>query len=161
MGKLVTDHYGEYYKEKLGQGLEFQDFVSELLYKEGFPVVSYVSAAYQRKRGENIIGIEIKFDGRFRERGSLYIETAEKSNPMKQFYYPSGIYRKDNTWLYAIGDYSMVYLFPKKYLQLIRKRYKEIISATSKGFLLPRADADKYAIRIFIYHRHKENVARI
>jgi hypothetical protein len=47
-----------------------------------------------------------------------------------------------------------VYLFPKKYLQLIRKKYKEVTTATSKGFLLPIEDADKYAIRIFTRSRH-------
>jgi hypothetical protein len=156
MGKL-RENYEDKHKEKLEQGLQFQDFVSELLYKEGFPVVSYVSSLYQRKRGENIIGVEIKFDSRFREGGSLYIETAEKPHPMRQSCYPSGIYRKGNIWLYAIGDYSMVYLFPKKYLQLIRKRYKEITMATSKGFLLLKADADKYAIRIFTHHRHRRS----
>ncbi len=157
MGKAVAENYKEYYREKLEQGLQFQDFVSELLYKEGFPVVSYVSSLYQRRCGENIIGIEIKFDARFRETGNLYIETAEKSSPTREFYYPSGIYRKDNTWLYAIGNYSMVYLFPKKYLQLIRKRYKEIIRATSKGFLLSKADADKYAIRVFTHNRYRRS----
>ena len=94
MGRSASEHYEGYYKEKLEQGLQFQDFVSELIYKEGFPLVSYVSSLYQRWRGENIIGIEIKFDGRFRETGKLYIQTAEKSNPMKLRYYPSGIYRR-------------------------------------------------------------------
>jgi hypothetical protein len=111
--------------------------------------VSFVSSAYQRKCGENKIGIEIKFDSRFRETGNLFIETAEKSTPINKFHYPSGIYRKDNTWLYAIGDYSIIYLFSKRYLQLMRKNYREITMATSKGYLLPKADANRYAIRIF------------
>jgi hypothetical protein len=155
MAKSVSGHYEEYYREKLEQGLQFEDFVSELLYNEGFPIVSFVSSAYQRKCGENKIGIEIKFDTRFKDTGNLFIETAEKSSPINKFHYPSGIYRKDNTWLYAIGDYSVVYLFSKKYLQLMRKNYKEIVMATSKGYLLPRADANKYAIRIFTCNHHR------
>ena len=63
----------EYYKEKLEQGLQFQDYVIDLLYDAGLPVVTYSSKQYQNNVGENRGGLEIKNDERFRETGNLYI----------------------------------------------------------------------------------------
>ena len=37
----------------------------------------------------------------------------------------------------------------------LHKNYKETKMVTSKGYLLPRVDADKYAIRIFTHTRHR------
>ena len=141
-----------YYKEKLEQGLEYQDFVSEVLYKIGLPLFSYNSKKYQIEYGENKLGIEIKFDNKFSETGNVYIEIAEKSNPDNPCFVISGIYRNDNTWLYVIGDRKKVFVFPKVILKLLHKsgRYRAVENATSKGFLLPTGDADKYAAKIII-----------
>ena len=140
----------EYYEEKLQQGLEFQDFVTDILFNELFiPLSSYQSRKYQLK-GENKQGIEIKFDDKFKATGNVYIEISEKSNANNINFIESGIYRNDNTWLYIIGDYSILFIFGKEMLKLMhkKKRYKEVQIPTSKGFLIPKIDAEKYALKI-------------
>ena len=136
----------EYYKEKLEQGLYFQDYVVELLYKNGIPIISYSSKQYQNMIGENKAGLEIKNDQHFRKTGNLYIETAEKSNAANKEFVPSGIYRNDNTWLYLIGDREKVFVFGKRQLISLHKKnkYRTVETSTSRGFLLPIEDAEKY-----------------
>lgn len=143
----------QYYKDKLEQGLYFQDFVVEELYKCGLPIISYSSKEYQNMIGENKAGIEIKNDSQWKDTGNLYIEIAEKSNAENKYFVPSGIYRNDNTWLYLIGDKSKIFIFGKKFLVLLHKtgKYKEIPikAGTSVGFLVPVKEAEeKYAIKI-------------
>lgn len=143
----------EYYKEKLEQGLCFQDYIAEWLYNEGLPINTYTSREYQNKIGENRAGIEIKNDEKFRETGNLYIEIAEKSNPDNPRYVESGIYRNDNTWLYLIGDKHIAYILSKKQLIVLHKikKYREVKTPTSIGMLLPICDAEKhYAIKILL-----------
>jgi len=139
-----------YYQNKLEEGLEFQDKVSKELYQRGIVIVGYASKKYQNTVGENMLGAEIKRDGLFRETGNLYIETAEKSHPNNEKYIPSGIYRKDNSWLFVIGDEGIIYIFSTKYLRMLGHRYEKKIKTTSKGFLIPLAEAEKYCIRKII-----------
>ncbi len=126
-----------YYKDKLEQGLCYQDFVVERLYEAGIPLISYSSKKYQTMIGENKAGIEIKNDQKFRETGNLYIETAEKSNSSNSSYMASGIFRNDNTWLYIIGDYETIYVLSKRHLQFVMDKFKKVETPTSRGFLLP------------------------
>ena len=72
---------------------------------------------------------------------------AEKSYPDNEKYIPSGIYRKDNSWLFVIGDEKIVYIFSTKYLKKLECRYEQRIKTTSKGFLIPITEAEKYCIR--------------
>jgi hypothetical protein len=140
-----------YYQEKLKQGLYYQDFVIEELYKIGLPLISYSSKEFQVLIGENKAGLEIKNDNNYKKTGNLYIETAEKSTEAKLNYYPSGIFRNDNTWLYLIGDMERIFILSKKQLILLSKsnKYKTVQIATSQGFLLPVNEAEKhYAIKI-------------
>jgi len=136
----------EYYKKKLQQGLYFQDYIVELLYKNGIPLISYSSKEYQNMIGENKAGIEIKNDMNFRKTGNLYIETAEKSKAENEYFVKSGIYRNDNTWLYLIGDKETVFVLSKKQLQILhgKNKYRNVKIATSRGFLLPIADVEKF-----------------
>jgi len=136
-----------YYKNQLEIGLQFQDLVTKALYQRGIIVVGYASKAFQVKEGENMLGAEIKRDGNFQKTGNLYIETAEKSHPDIQSFSPSGIYRKDNSWLFVIGDERCIYIFATKYLQMLEKRFEVRFTPTSRGFLIPLPDADKYCIR--------------
>lgn len=136
-----------YYDKKLEEGLIFQDIATEELYKRGIVVVGYASRQFQRNRGENMLGAEIKRDGKFRETGNLYIETAEKSHPDNQSYVASGIWRDDNSWLYVIGDESTLFIFSSKYLRKLQKRYKAMTTPTSQGFLMPIREAENYCIR--------------
>ena len=146
------NNYAEYYKSQLGDAKEFQDFVAEKLYHIGLPLFNYTSKKYQYEHGENKLGVEIKFDKKFESTGNLWIELAEKSRPSNVTYINSGIQRNDNTWLYLIGNYEKIFIFPKSLLFQLAKtgKYKIIENTykTSKGFLLPSNDACKYAAKI-------------
>lgn len=143
----------ENYKQMLQKGLEYQDFVTNILLSElGIALSSYSSIKYQCSVGENKQGIEIKFDDRYENTGNLYIETQEKSNPNNMKYIDSGIYRSDNTWLYLIGNYKEIFIFSKKQLVIIHKRKtcREVKTTTSIGFLIPKDEAEKYSIKKII-----------
>ncbi len=146
-----------YYKEKLEQGLQYQDFIMDLLIKElGITLSNYTSKKWQYNIGENKQGIEIKFDDKYKTTNNIYIEIAEKSDPSNYAYVESGIYRKDNTWLYIIGDYSTVYIFSKKYLVYLHKKniFKEVNIPTSKGFLIDIKNANKYCLKKIIIEKN-------
>lgn len=141
-----------YYAKKLEIGLEFQDVMTRALYQRGIVVIGYASRRFQQTHGENMLGAEIKRDDRFRETGNLYIETAEKAHPDRVSYTPSGIDRGDNSWLFVIGDERTAWIFSTKYIRLLRDQYagsrwRTTQTPTSQGFLVPIADANRYAIR--------------
>lgn len=144
--------YKQYYKEQLQDGLEYQDFVAEQLYKIGLPLFNYASKKYQIKCGENKLGVEIKHDKKFKTTGNLWIEISEKACPTRENYVISGIRRNDNTWLYVIGNEEKIYIFSKVILNRLFEsgRYKKIENntKTSVGFLMPLIDANKYASKI-------------
>jgi len=130
----------ENYAKCLEKGLQFQDFITDVLIKElGISLSTYNSKKFQYLKGENKQGFEIKFDDKFKITKNIYIEIAEKSNPKNYEYVKSGIYRNDNTWLYLIGDYECIYIFSKKHLQLMHNmnKYKLVKTSTSQGFLVP------------------------
>ena len=136
-----------YYAEKLEQGLQFQDVVTRALYQRGIVVIGYASRRFQNTHGENMLGAEIKRDGEFRKTGNLYIEVAEKSHPDNPHYVDSGIMRKDNSWLFVIGDEQTIWIFSTKYLRNMTSRWRQVTKTTSIGHLMPLADADKYCVR--------------
>ena len=149
-GRLMETNYKEYYQDQLNQSLEFQDFVAENFVKlMGIAITNFGSRKYQHSTGENVQGIEIKYDKKFCDTGNLYIETHEKSHPDNLEYVLSGIYRLDNSWCYVVGNYDIVYMLAKSHLKLMDKNhvYRYVTTPTSKGFLLPRDDADKYCIK--------------
>lgn len=145
--KSQREYASGYYAEKLEQGLQFQDVVTRVLYQRGIVVIGYASRRSQLKYGENMLGAEIKRDGKFRETGNLYIETEEKSHPDRKDYVPSGINREDNSWLFVIGDEKDLWIFSTKYLRKLSGRYEQKQMPTSKGFVMPIEEADKYCIR--------------
>lgn len=150
LNDLVKDrekYKNGYYAEKLEVGLQFQDVVTHELYLRGIVVVGYSSRRFQNTHGENMLGAEIKRDGKFRESGNLFLEVAEKSHPDNPQFIPSGIMRKDNSWLYVIGDEKTMWIFPTEYLRRLKDRYVQVTKTTSIGYLMPLNDADKYCIR--------------
>ena len=56
MGQSNIEYDKEFYK-KLKEAQEFEDFVYNLLYQEGIPVVGFNSQKYQFANGENMAGI--------------------------------------------------------------------------------------------------------
>jgi len=144
----------KYYKEKFEQGKEYQDFVIDILIQElGLPLAIYNSKKYQWKHGENKQGVEIKFDDKYKTTGNLYIELSEKADENNLNYIDSGIMRDDNTWLYLIGNYEIIYIFTKKMLKGLYssgKFLREVEIPTSRGYLLEKSNAEKYAAKIIV-----------
>lgn len=138
-------------KNAYQEGLEFQDFVVVTL-AECFGLVLSVfsSRKYQYDRGETLQGVEIKLDKRCTETGRLSIEIAEKTRADKETWTPSGVYRKDNTWLYIQGNYERIYIFFKKFLRLLHRsgNMEEHMEPTIRAFYLPFAQADNYGFRV-------------
>lgn len=117
-------------------------------------MVQYQSKRYQFERGENSGGIEIKLDTRFSQTGHLFIEVSEKTNPSNPAYVPSGIYR-DDSWLYAIGDYANVFVFLTRHLRWLHAKglCTEKETPTARGFLLPESGARKYAATVLSHEQ--------
>lgn len=136
------------------EALEFQDFVTDLILNEiGIAISNYSSKKYQTEVGENPQGVEIKLDTRILETKNVSIECFEKSKADNKLWIPSGILRKDNSWLYIQGNYEIVFVFSKAILRLIyENRYKDKLwepKKTIKTFLLPVSKAKEYALIYF------------
>lgn len=149
MGKSGAD-YERYRMNKIESGQLYQDFIIDLFANVlGMPISVYGSRAYQMAVGESRQGVEIKHDEKYATTGNLWIEVAEKARPRVGPYAASGIDRNDNTWLYIIGNYDIVFVFAKQLLRLLAQTGRYIVrennTKTSRGFLLPDKDARKYA----------------
>ena len=143
----------DYYKDHIKQGKEYEDFVCDLLRRKyGIIIQIYSSRKYQAECGESAGGYEIKFDNRVKDTNNLYFEVAEKSDPKLSEYSRSGIYRKDNTWLYLIGNYDRLWAFSKRQLRLAyqNKAKWDAIgitprqTPTSIGFTISVENAEKW-----------------
>ena len=151
----------EYYQKQLADGQLYQDFAVDCCWSIlGLAVVQYGSKLYQHQVGESRTGVEIKHDKRYAETGNLYIEVGEKASIRNGEHAASGIERGDNSWLYLIGDYNTIFVFSKRLLQQLHKcgKYEvfEISMKTSRGFLLPGEDAEKYAAQIMYPNAEKK-----
>lgn len=138
-------------KNSYQKGLEFQDFVVDLLRDElGIVITNYQSQKFQFGTGENRQGIEIKLDQNILRTGNVSIETAEKSRASNLEYVKSGIYRNDNSWLYIQGNPDIVFIFSKNMLRLLHKgqRYPVDTLPTIKHYLMPIEDAKRYAAKV-------------
>ena len=135
-----------YRQNRMKAGQLYQDFIVDLAWGQGLVIALYSSEEYQKGVGESRTGAEIKYDERYAETGNIYIETAEKAYPRNGEYWPSGIYANEKTWLYLIGDYDIVFIFPKNLLILLDKsnKYQRKQIKTSQGFIIPDCDAKKY-----------------
>ena len=152
-------NYDDYRKEKSDKGNKFEDYVYPILCKEwGVKFTPYKTKYQQYNVGENSFGIEIKFDEKSINSPNLYIETEEKSDPSLLSFSKSGIYRKDNSWLYLIGNYDIFYIFLKKRLKDLHNsnKYDEVETKTSQGFLIPQAEAVNLALDVINISRDQD-----
>ena len=145
----------EYYKEKLKQGQEYQDYIyRKINHILNINIVECKTMFEQYNIGENLFGMEIKFDNLYKKYGNLFIETAEKTKPENPNWIPSGIERGDNSWLYLQGDYKVCYIFGKKTLKRLNENLDKLEGAsrketpTSQGFTIPKKYAEQYAEKV-------------
>lgn len=149
----MATNYKQYREAQIRSSALYQDFVMEMCASHANLIIQvYGSKEFQWNVGESRQGVEIKFDDKMASTGNLWIEVAEKAEPREGAYATSGIYRNDNTWLYIIGNYDTIFVFPKNILQMLHaaKRYRELENSykTSVGYLLPSTEAEKYACLI-------------
>jgi hypothetical protein len=117
------------FKNDLEEGMEFQDFIIDELFKKGICLMVYGSRSRQ-KVSESLNGIEIKFDRKFRQTGNFFLECFSYSyghfkNTGEVIFHESGILKDDNTWLFVIGDFQNYYVIPKKTLVRYYKKYSD------------------------------------
>jgi hypothetical protein len=147
---MTTATYSDHYQAKLAEGLAFEAWVYERFGEAvGIEVVKLPEG--QHNLGENYEGIEVKYDSKMHRTGNVYLEVAEKSDPRRRRYVPSGVYRRDNSVLYCIGSYQEAFCFGKVQLQqLIRQLdLPTRQTPTSIGYLLPLDRAREHAELIF------------
>lgn len=153
----------DYYKKQLESGLQFQDFVYEILGRHGIMTVGYSSRLFQQRLGENKARIEIKFDKIFSISGRFWIETFEKSDPQRIEYVPSGIQR--DSIEYLIGNYDEIYRFATSILRLLWQsgKYPEVENKlkTSLGFFLDRDVAQRFCMQHILIDCGKEFVTLV
>ena len=59
-----------YYNKMLKEGIKYQNFVYDVCKKElGTNITSYDSEEDQYRNGENMLGLEIKYDRKRKDRG--------------------------------------------------------------------------------------------
>ncbi|KAA8731240.1 hypothetical protein F4V57_13100 [Acinetobacter qingfengensis] len=151
----------EYYKTKLQQAFEFENFIAHKLQQEyGINIEPYLTPQGQYDLGENKLGIEIKNDQLIKKYKNIYIEYAEKARASNANYIPSGILKKDNTRFFLIGDEQKFWIFRKSRLleiyyeeiryqqqqQRSRRKIQFKQKETSKGFVYPVIAAQHEAI---------------
>lgn len=158
------------HQDSLETGLQFQDFISQKFPEiMGFNISIFQSKKYQMERGESVQGVEIKYDARSTGDCTYYknkatnnvgIEVFEKSSRNQKVWTKSGILRKDNTWLYVVGNYHQAWLFSKKRLVELyhAKRYNIVQTLpTIKTMLMPLSQADRHCEKKLIF---RMNAAR-
>tara|TARA_R100001460_G_scaffold102495_1_gene147112 strand:+ start:30 stop:494 length:465 start_codon:yes stop_codon:yes gene_type:complete len=138
-----------YYEKMMEKGDKYATFIQELYQSKGINMFFYQTKTFQFEVGENNLNIEIKLDCNYKKTGNLYIETHEKTNENIKNWTESGIYRKDKSEEYLIGDYDNYWKFPIRTLKTLHKKnkYKNTETKTSKGYLLPINVADNIAVK--------------
>lgn len=139
------------FNERLDEGHKYEDFVADTLWNYGIVLWVYRSKERQWESGESRMGAEIKLDNRWPETGRLFIECSERRDESgKSIWRPAGIYDKTNPWLYVIGNYTQLWVHGVTTLRLLheQKRFSEKETPTATGFVIPIADANKYALKV-------------
>lgn len=133
----MSDTLDRPYSEQLVIGQRYERYLNPLMsHLKGRKVNGYETKKEQYEIGENDAGIEAKRDGKFRCTGNLYVETHEKTKENNRYFVESGIFRKDNSEFWIIGDEKDAWLFYKKDLISIHDDLPIGRNPTSKGRLL-------------------------
>tara|TARA_S200000501_G_C20603886_1_gene647124 strand:+ start:303 stop:794 length:492 start_codon:yes stop_codon:yes gene_type:complete len=155
--------YTKYYMQKLEEGKKYEKFIKQELYiKKQLTLNLCGNKEQQINIGENLEGIEIKFDNKKNIYKNIYIELQEKTNKNNTYWVNSGILRKDNTHSWIIGDYQEAFIFWKFHLKQLYKNnlyLKEVSTKTSRGFLLNTEMQNKYCLNKLIFNKnlYKDN----
>lgn len=148
-----------YYQKCLRNGKKYEKHLKPYLESIlGFKL-NFNEGRKEQLDGETEEGVEIKCQmDKLKKYGNLYIEIDEKSDAAHDEFYPSGIFREDNTWLWVTGDYDVFYIFEKSVLidAYDSGKFRMVAghdgkgNVTSHGFLLPLKEADKIKARKYV-----------
>lgn len=141
----VTQQYKNSYEE----GVKYQDFIAVKL-----NLCCYSSRQNQYDKGENTLGMEIKYDHKFQETLNIYLEIKEKTNATNYQFIESGI-NNTNHWLYLIGNYKLAFVFSSKMMRRWFEKspdiFKKVETPTSIGYLLNLEQAEIYSIKKYYF----------
>lgn len=143
----------EYYITNLEDSHRFEVYAESVFKDYGLDIGLFYGKSQQYDLGETKVGIEIKCDKRSEDTGNYYIEYQERLNNYGEWV-NSGILKDDNTKYYFYGVVNNYAIFPRNRLM---EYYKKIVLqknppvpdcrmvqiGTSKGFLIPKTEADK------------------
>lgn len=140
----------EYYQRQLEDGQRFQDHVMQVFYEHLKYPLSMFSSREKQMHAENMQGVEIKYDKKFRSTGNLYIEVKEKSSCTNERWVASGIMKDSDDWLFCVGDYEELFVFARSLLVnwYKGKKYPVVETPTSIGMLVPVEAARRWAAKI-------------
>lgn len=106
------------YEGLLKMGNEYEDYIDRLLKANGVYIGLYQTKEEQYNIGESQKGVEIKYNSRFTELKSVYVEVTECTKDGNK-HVLSGILRNDNTRWMLMGDYKHAVMFDKGELAVI------------------------------------------
>ena len=153
----VNDKEPDYY-DRLEDAKEFEQYWCEIIeYKLNLKLTRTLTKENQaRFLGDTLQGFEFKYDHLIDKWGNLWIETQQKTHYTQESFMPSSLTKRDNTWMFCMGDYQRLYFLPKrsllcelrsgKYEVRKNKRGEEEYKATSIGFKLPLERAKKVSV---------------
>jgi hypothetical protein len=149
----MLDERDDYYMRQRHTGEGFERYVVAQLRLRGVTIARHEGKRAQLAFGDTTLGIEIKYDLLLERTGNLYIEVAEKKHADNPRWIASGIEASSSARWYGIGNTIEWYLISREALRRVKGRYREIMidRGTSRGFLLPRADAERMAARVLIW----------
>lgn len=139
--------YEDYYKLKLQEGTQYQDFIVKKFLTKGIVLIPFSSKHYQYTEGETTGKlVEIKFDGMYSKTGRFWIEVEEKSNPTINGWTLSGIHR-DSYW-YLIGNNVEAFVLDMKDIRGDQRNHtiRENNTGTSRGFLLSKKQMEQLCL---------------
>ncbi len=137
------------YKANLEAGQAYEQFIVDRWMKFFTDPLHMHDGKLAQLQGENKEGVEIKFDRNHHRTGNLYIETKEKSNPDNSEYFPSGIWRDDNTQWFLVGDMHEAFMFDVLVLRKCQAETPHWLiwrkTPTSQGWTMPKVYVSDYA----------------
>lgn len=151
----------KYFIDKLTLSHRFELYIEHLIKEKGnIDIGLYYGKEEQYKQGESRAGLEIKRDIKSRETNNLYIEYAERLNTDGKWV-KSGIFKKDNTKYFLIGDFDEYFILRKNdlldiYEKIAKNKYRpfngiRLVKArrgTSLGFIIPIKSAKKISMSL-------------
>ena len=137
------------YKDNLEAGQAYEQFIVGKWLNFFTDPLNMNEGKWAQLQGENAAGVEIKLDRNHRRTGNLYIETKEKSNPENADYFPSGIWRDDNTQWFLVGDRHEAFIFDVLVLRKCQAESPHWLiwreTPTSQGWTMPKNDVPDHA----------------